>query len=1019
MNDLSSLASLLRENGDKVINGKSKLSLTVTLLKHLNEAFTVLIDNSENLNISLQTTSKNISRDEMYRDTEFLYDFVQKTVSLKLTSSAPNVTTEEMLSVSKFKNIKYLELRKVPVHTLRGIQSIRAQLQSVVCIRSIKRLEDLLLDCGADHSSGFVWSDLREAVFSYNGIELLSRCLEFTPWLQILDLSHNRITCADQIDCLPNLKYLNLSYNLLETIPAIHKDACRKLQVLVIKNNYIENLSGVLGLESLLELDLSCNCLSNHESLNPLLHLPALTWLSLEGNPISFHPLHRTFTAHHLHNSAATGKFLLDRFPLSKSERLAVGSSNGAVQCRPSLLDDSSYAGSSSASEKTLVAEKSTKHQQIQGSKKSNKVREAIISEHDADDQVALLSTSVTTSSIDLSTDHLETKKQIETIREKFGEDNWLHSHAGSCVQDVLGLHKTIPVPSPIDIILGRSFDASNTNVEKVADNTAHNSPSVLPVLEKYKSEVSDSINIQTPSSELTKEKHSSLISDEPFREELSQHAEEDDVDEKEEEDEEEEEDEDEEHLYLVQKYKAGVQNGSKFFFIVTGGWLKEKEALSGKTREKWTTSSLMSCVRTGKEHDNAIVQLTFDTIRRDRQERTYIMDENDAQRLVRMLSEVLESRSLTDMNQIVYRCMKCSTQFSQEIHPKRMENKTLTCPTCNSTLVIEMDEIPLPSCQKENRGEKSKMNEESGLIASRITSSPSQSSIGKSGIGAVSDIGVSTVTGGRDRLQVTAIVHYSEAQQPPSCSAASFDPFTNSPNNIGDSVRRWDSDIEIISNPSQSSIEVLDEQTRLQGYSTPGRKRSSEERQIVSITVPSYQSSDRSNPMISLPGLTESSSSGSFTDSICTTYELQSSSLPTRQGNIPRVEEDESSNSLFPLHGKSIDPQTNYAILLEGLMQDVGSKLSSKPSDKGSESFNNKKESDSNKVNYSYTDFTIVDHRVKLFLYLHIFQEEGEEFSYLIRAHLMDSTSGLSFPGLLVASTINLYLLKITGEEG
>ena len=43
--------------------------------------------------------------------------------------------------------------------------------------------------------------------------------------------------------------------------------------------------------------------------------------------------------------------------------------------------------------------------------------------------------------------------------------------------------------------------------------------------------------------------------------------------------------------------------------------------------------------------------------------------------------------------------------------------------------------------------------------------------------------------------------------------SAASFDPFANSPNNTGDSVRRWDSDIEIISNPSQSSIEVLDEQ--------------------------------------------------------------------------------------------------------------------------------------------------------------------------------------------------------------
>jgi len=50
----------------------------------------------------------------------------------------------------------------------------------------------------------------------------------------------------------------------------------------------------------------------------------------------------------------------------------------------------------------------------------------------------------------DLSTEHLETKKQIETVRERFGVENWLHSHAGSCVQDILGLHKTVTVPSSV-----------------------------------------------------------------------------------------------------------------------------------------------------------------------------------------------------------------------------------------------------------------------------------------------------------------------------------------------------------------------------------------------------------------------------------------------------------------------------------------------------------------------------------------------------------------------------------------
>jgi hypothetical protein len=45
--------------------------------------------------------------------------------------------------------------------------------------------------------------------------------------------------------------------------------------------------------------------------------------------------------------------------------------------------------------------------------------------------------------------------------------------------------------------------------------------------------------------------------------------------------------------------------------------------------------------------------------------------------------------------------------------------------------------------------------------------------------------------------------------------SAASLDPFADSPNNMRVAVKQWDSDIEILSNPSQSSIEVLDEHAR------------------------------------------------------------------------------------------------------------------------------------------------------------------------------------------------------------
>jgi hypothetical protein len=39
--------------------------------------------------------------------------------------------------------------------------------------------------------------------------------------------------------------------------------------------------------------------------------LSSLTWLTLEGNPLSFHPQHRTRAAQRLHDNAATGKVCL------------------------------------------------------------------------------------------------------------------------------------------------------------------------------------------------------------------------------------------------------------------------------------------------------------------------------------------------------------------------------------------------------------------------------------------------------------------------------------------------------------------------------------------------------------------------------------------------------------------------------------------------------------------------------------------------------------------------------------
>ena len=61
------------------------------------------------------------------------------------------------------------------------------------------------------------------------------------------------------------------------------------------------NYLGLQGLENLVELDLSYNCLTEHYNLWPLEPLSGLLWVLLEGNPISYHPNHRLLSLKHLH----------------------------------------------------------------------------------------------------------------------------------------------------------------------------------------------------------------------------------------------------------------------------------------------------------------------------------------------------------------------------------------------------------------------------------------------------------------------------------------------------------------------------------------------------------------------------------------------------------------------------------------------------------------------------------------------------------------------------------------------
>lgn len=181
----------------------------------------------------------------------------------------------------------------VYVYFLLGIKCLRTQLQYLTCMRSLGALKEVLEMCGGDCTQGFVWKELKEAVFSYNGINILDESLQFVPGLETLDLSFNEISDLQPINCLFNLKHLNLGYNRIQSLPLLRGPICDKLVTLVLCNNCIEDIRELYVLTNLMELDVRNNCLMEHATLIGLTNMTNLRVIKLDGNPITYHPQHR------------------------------------------------------------------------------------------------------------------------------------------------------------------------------------------------------------------------------------------------------------------------------------------------------------------------------------------------------------------------------------------------------------------------------------------------------------------------------------------------------------------------------------------------------------------------------------------------------------------------------------------------------------------------------------------------------------------------------------------------------
>uniref|UniRef100_A0A7N6AP79 Serine/threonine-protein kinase 11-interacting protein n=1 Tax=Anabas testudineus TaxID=64144 RepID=A0A7N6AP79_ANATE len=300
-----SLATLLRNDGDLVLEGSSTLTLQATSLHQLIRLFEQYLLSRSQQHGFLALPSHPADTESLLQ-LQFLFDILQKTISLKLINP-PEVRLQSVVKIFPFKSLKCLELKRIPPHCLEGLRGIYSQLEVFICSKSLSSLEELLSLCGGDLSSALPWLELHTLNFSYNSIVALDQSLSLLNILKSLDLSHNKIQdCAEFLKPLSELEHLNLGYNFLQRAPMLSLSAKAKLVTLILRNNELETINGVEQLSSLQHLDLAYNLLLEHSQLAPLSLLHSLNTLNLEGNPLFFQKTHRTCTVRHLSPKAAS-----------------------------------------------------------------------------------------------------------------------------------------------------------------------------------------------------------------------------------------------------------------------------------------------------------------------------------------------------------------------------------------------------------------------------------------------------------------------------------------------------------------------------------------------------------------------------------------------------------------------------------------------------------------------------------------------------------------------------------------
>ncbi|CAH1775432.1 unnamed protein product [Owenia fusiformis] len=1153
---IKGLATLLRDNGDKILHGESKLSLTTVSVIILNKSFTKICDIDQHT--SFEVLPQHNTNVPLYHDLQFLYDFMQKTPSLKLIHGA--YTIQGKVDVTPFRSLHALEIKKSPIHLIVGLQKLRQTLKEVACSRCLHNLQELFESCAGDMSSPMTWPELMSARLSYNSIHSLDGSLRLLPSLRMLDLSHNNIiTVESYLQYLTELEHINLAFNSLEVMPTLAFSARAKMKSVVLRNNNLDNLDGLDELINLTDLDVGDNCISDFTNLSTLAGLFHLQRLYLEGNPLSYHNQYRVFTLHalapcvqqqvHLDGKIAQTNEItvLSKMPpipgqrrpprMSSSSNMAASNGHQYEGLSRGFEDslDSTTAKSDDAESQlaTGIKPKGKRSKKLRsGRRGSLKPRKAPISDADTGIETSSPGSSLATSPVSSSSmEHKKIREEVETIRMQLGP-NWLQQITAkteiTAQREITSQQDTVNTEQSATFRIGTypeteddiylNENPTGQNLGRLATQSEAHDPVSNDRVDGEAEAIGSKDVLETVEDNNVVWGRGTSVQPEEFGPES-------------------------------EPFIVSLQEDPSTHMMLTLGvrYLWEKN-LDGDVIEQLDLKSLLETNESHFEPDNRpIITMNFDYVKKDRKVRKYIMEDDSALKLFTdMLQPFLQAREASNQLKDMLQCLKCSTEFHASGASRRVKrasetvptdldkyerrkllqsclNEILVCPSCGSEHIVELDPIhlakaqhsatntpvgsltqgdPLATSSKTNSPWKPKKTDTADTESvdalsyqscNSNTNTPNTSPVKSSRSHSVDITSSRTLIQSSARSLFDTDVYHTpredslndkaQLKQPRSainnniteddhidvlCNPESSDinienrnqgskvQFKNS-DTLSDHTdsgqrsqnhrRRLDSggsDITVISNPSQSSIAVINSSHELpveQRLNNPmsSSKSVTDELNVSAGTVMVPQI----GKCVSSDHLTSVSPSGSLSSTTCTsmvasmyentsmiassndnTNDTQDSSQSKEQEPTEENQKHKPLDTLSDTSFKSIESSVEGVdIDVVQLSDDATEVLSGLPGEgEGDLDIDPRPESDQGVgtvelVKQASGDFSQVDHRLKLYLMMSLFNDE-EDCELVLKTSFVAFSNGQEKKGLVVVSSENIYFLHIARPE-